>query len=172
MWSSLCWKCCDITASWRLPEHRVGCSEQGWSSARSLLPADHPAQTRPKRVLLPGCLAGGLQGTGPRHPGACAPCFPAHQRWKTPGGRPSAASLAQRSASSGPVDLWKYFRCWFLQSKRSKPQAVASCQHVNISYVHKQCLSLLGWTENVLFLYKSHQTLTSKGEKVTFSSKR
>lgn len=79
-----------VAASWFLPDHRVGCSKQGWRPDPMLPPADQPADTPPcpaGRPLLPAVLR--VQGPRRTHrPGglflsASGACFPAAQHCLT-----------------------------------------------------------------------------------------
>lgn len=108
----------DIPASWCLPEHRVGCSKQGWSPAWSPPPADQAGEATPcaagKGLLIPAWRSAG-RGHLPTSGGSC---FPAPQHWKTTGVPPlcpSAPSAEMGVKQSG--DFTELFPILRFQNK-------------------------------------------------------
>ncbi len=98
------WESVWIPASWCSPEHRVGCSKQGWGPARSLPPVHQAGETPPSaagRRLLPAlCPARRLRQPGRRLPAARRSWFPAPQHRRKRRG-PSALLLPPLHSSSG-----------------------------------------------------------------------
>lgn len=108
----------DIPASWCLPEHRVGCSKQGWSPAWSPPPADQAGEATPCAAGK-GLLILAWRSAGRGHlPTSGGSCFPAPQHWKTTGVPPlcpSAPSAEMGVKQSG--DFTELFPILKFQNK-------------------------------------------------------